>query len=136
VLVRVYLADEAGRDDVVRLIADPSVAKVTGSWTRIEVSGALVRAARSGRGEETNLLRLLDADLAGPVVVVDAPQEAVEREALSLVRRYALRATDAWHLAVASIAVPPLLHPGEPRAFASRDRAQRAVAEDLGFLPI
>jgi hypothetical protein len=43
---------------------------------------------------------------------------------------------DAWHLAVAAIVVPPLLEPGEPRAFASRDEAQRQVAEELGFVPI
>jgi hypothetical protein len=47
-----------------------------------------------------------------------------------------LRAMDAWHLAVAAIVVPPLLDPGEPRAFGSRDDAQRQVAEELGFVPI
>ena len=60
----------------------------------------------------------------------------VEQHALQLVRRHALCARDAWHLAVAAIVVPPLLDPGEPRAFASRDRAQRHVAEELGFVPI
>jgi hypothetical protein len=43
---------------------------------------------------------------------------------------------DAWHLAVATIVVPPLLNAGESRAFASRDEAQRHVAAELGFIPI
>ena len=136
VLARAYLVDEDGHQEASGLLADPDIATVTGTWTRIEVSGALVRAARTGRGDEKGLLALLDGDLAGPVIVVGAPQDQVEQHALQLVRRHALRAMDAWHLAVAAIVVPPLLEPGEPRAFASRDEAQRQVAEELGFVPI
>jgi hypothetical protein len=43
---------------------------------------------------------------------------------------------DAWHLAVAALVVPPLLESGELQAFASRDEAQREVAEELGFVAI
>lgn len=136
VLARAYLVDEDGYEDAKQLLGDPEVATVTGTWTRIEVSGALVRAARSGRGDERGLLELLDADLAGPVVVLSAPQEQVEADALRLVRDHALRAMDAWHLATAAITVPPLAKPDEPRAFASRDQAQRAVAEQLGFVAL
>ncbi len=136
VLARAYLVDEDGYEDANQLLGDPEVATVTGTWTRIEVSGALVRAARSGRGDERGLLELLDADLAGPVVVLSAPQEQVEADALRLVRDHALRAMDAWHLATAAITVPPLAKPDEPRAFASRDQAQRAVAEQLGFVAL
>lgn len=136
VLARVYLVDEDGHQEASALLGDPEVATVTGTWTRIEVSGALVRAARAGRGDEKGLLALLDADLAGPVVVLGAPQEQVEQHALRLVRRHALGAMDARHLAVAAIVVPPLLEPREPRAFASRDEAQRPVAEEPGFVPI
>lgn len=82
------------------------------------------------------MLALLDADLAGPVIVLGAPQDQVEQHALELVRRHALRAMDAWHLAVAAIVIPPLLEPGEPQGFASRDQAQRKVAEYLGFVAI
>jgi predicted nucleic acid-binding protein len=136
VLARAYLVDEDGHQQASALLADPDIATVTGTWTRIEVSGALVRAARTGRGDEKGLLALLDGDLAGPVIVVGAPQDQVEQHALQLVRQHALRAMDAWHLAVAAIVVPSLLEPGEPRAFASRDEAQRQVAEELGFVPI
>jgi uncharacterized protein len=136
VLARAYLVDEDGHQEASALLADPDIATVTGTWTRIEVSGALVRAARTGRGDEKGLLALLDGDLAGPVIVLGAPHDQVEQHALQLVRQHALRAMDAWHLAVAAIVVPPLLEPGEPRAFASRDEAQRQVAEELGFVPI
>ncbi|MBO0884891.1 MAG: type II toxin-antitoxin system VapC family toxin [Mycobacterium sp.] len=136
VLARTYLVDEDGHQQATALLADPEVATVTGTWTRIEVSGALVRAARAGRGDEKGLLALLDADLAGPVIVLGAPQDQVEQHALELVRRHALRAMDAWHLAVAALVVPPLLQPGEPQAFASRDEAQRKAAKDLGFVAI
>lgn len=86
VLARAYLVDEDGHQDAAGVLADPEIATVTGTWTRIEVSGALVRAARAGRGDEKGLLALLD--------------------------------------------------PSEQRAFASRVEAQRAVAQELGFVPI
>jgi predicted nucleic acid-binding protein len=136
VLARVYLIDEDGHQQATALLDDAEVATVTGTWTRIEASGALVRAARAGRGDEKGLLALLDADLAGPVVVLSAPQEQVEQHALELVRRHALRAMDAWHLAVAALVVAPLLEPDEPQAFASRDQTQRQVAEQLGFVAL
>ena len=136
VLARAYLSDEAGHEQAVALLADPEIALVTGTWTRIEVSGALIRAARRGRADEKGLLDLLDSDLAGPVTVLTAAQEHVERDALDLVRRHALRAMDAWHVAVAALVIPPLLHPGEARAFASRDVAQVKAAESLGFVAI
>jgi predicted nucleic acid-binding protein len=138
VLARAYLSDEDGHHEAVALLDDPEMVAVTGTWTRIEVSGALIRAARSGRADAGGLLALLDADLAvdGPVTVLSAPQEHVEEMALSLVREHALRALDAWHLAVASLTVPPLADAREQIAFASRDEAQSAVAVTLGFARI
>jgi uncharacterized protein len=135
VLARAYLPDEAGHDEASALLDDPEVALVTGSWSRVEVSGALVRAARVGRGDEKGLLALLDSDLGddGPVSVVSAAQETVEDRALGLVREHALRAMDAWHLAVAEIALPGLAEPGEGIGFATRDRDQSEVARLLGL---
>ncbi len=142
VLVRSYLIDEQGHDEAVALIDDPDIAAVTGSWTRVEVSGALVRASRQGRPnsgpDEEGLLAVLDSDLGidGPVTMVSAQQERVEDEALRIVRAHGIRAMDAWHLAVAKLTVPSLVEPGEEMAFASRDDHQRAVAEQLGFKPL
>ncbi len=135
-LARVYLSDEPGHEEAVALLEDPEHALITGTWTRVEVSGALVRASRASRGDETGLLALLDADLAddGPVTVIGAPQDAVEAHALDLVRAHAIRAMDAWHLAVASLVLPSLMESGETAGFATRGRAQGAVATILGLL--
>ena len=138
VLARVYLADEPGHEQATSLLADLEIGLITGTWTRIEVSGALVRAARSGRGDEAGLLELLDGDLGtdGPITVVAADQNEVEERALDLVREHALRAMDAWHLAVAVLTLPSLVEPGENVGFATRDEAQSGVAVSLGLRPV
>ena len=117
------------------MLEDPEIGLITGTWTRIEVSGALIRAARAGRGDETGLLALLDADLAvdGPVTVAAAAEEDVEAQALQLVRAHAIRAMDAWHLATAKLVAPSLIEPGEEVGFATRDGAQSTVAVVLGL---
>ena len=136
VLARAYLGDEDGSAEARRLLADPDVGKVTGPWTRIEVSAAIVRAARSGRRViRARALAELDADLEheGRVAVLSAPTEQLEERALELARTHGLRALDALHVALASIAIPPLVEGGEPLGFASRDGDQAAVAASLGF---
>lgn len=138
VLARSYLDDENGHKEAVALLDNPDMKHVTGKWTRIEVSGALLRAARSGRNEtdEQDLLAMLDVDLGaeGRVTELTVPQADVEKEALELVREHALRTLDAWHLAFASLTVPALAKPeGEEIGFASRDQGQAVVAELLGF---
>jgi uncharacterized protein len=138
VLARSYLHDEDGHYEAVALLGDPDCTPVTGTWTRIEVSGALIRAARSGRvdTDENDLLAVLDADLAtrGRVSELVVPRADAEERTLGLVREHALRTLDAWHLAVASLTVPALAQPEkEEIAFASRDEDQAAVAEQLGF---
>lgn len=135
VLASAYLADEHGHEQATLLLADLEIGLITGKWTRIEVSGALVRAARSGRGDEAGLLELLDGDLGtdGPVTVVVADQNEVEERSLQLVREHAIRAMDAWHLAVATLSLPSLVEPGEDVGFATRDEAQASVAASLGL---
>ncbi len=135
VLARAYLSDESGHGEIVAMLGDPELALITGTWTRIEVSGALVHAARAGRANQDGLLDLLDADLGldGPVTVVTAPQEDIETQALILVRAHAIRAMDAWHLATAALVAPSLVEPGEEVGFATRDQAQLAVAMTLGL---
>ncbi|MDA8046417.1 MAG: type II toxin-antitoxin system VapC family toxin [Actinomycetota bacterium] len=134
-LARAYLADEPGHEQATSLLANQEIGLITGTWTRIEVSGALVRAARAGRGDEAGLLALLDGDLGtdGSVTVVAADQGDVEERALGLVREHAIRAMDAWHLAVAALALPSLVEPGEDAGFATRDEARSSVAVSLGL---
>lgn len=136
VLARAYLGDEDGSAEAQRLLADPAIAKFTGRWTLIEVSSAIVRAARSGRRVvQAEALAELDADVCpeGRVAPLSAPAEQVEAKALDLARTHGLRALDALHVALASIAIPPLADRGEPLGFASRDGGQATVAESLGF---
>ena len=138
VLARSYLDDEHGHREAVALLENPEMKHVTGKWTRIEVSGALIRAARSGRNkaDEHDLLTMLDVDLGakGRVAELAASHANVEQRALALVRDHALRTLDAWHLAVASLTVPALAAPEQEQiGFASRDDDQAAVAEGLGF---
>ncbi len=135
VLAPAYLADEPGHEQATSLLADVEIGLITGNWTRIEVSGALVRAARAGRGDEPGLLELLDGDLGpdGPVTVVAADRKLIEERALHLVREHALWAMDAWHLAVAVPMLPNLAEPGEDIGFATRDETQSGVAVTLGL---
>jgi predicted nucleic acid-binding protein len=138
VLARSYLDDENGHEEAVALLNSPDITRVTGKWTRIEVSGALLRAARTGRNEtdEQDLLAMLDVDLGakGRVTELTTTQADIEKKALELVREHALRTLDTWHLAVASLTVPALAAPEQEEiAFASRDEHQAAVAEELGF---
>ncbi|HEU5127587.1 MAG TPA: type II toxin-antitoxin system VapC family toxin [Glycomyces sp.] len=133
-LVRAYLPDEQDHARACALLRDRDTVIVTGTWTRIEVAGALVRAARANRGDQMLLLDSWgrDTDAEGPVTVLSAPQEAVEADAHDLVVTYGIRAMDAWHLACASIVVPEIAG-DEPIAFASRDKEQAEVAAARGF---
>lgn len=134
-LVRRYLSDEPRDERVSQLVADPSVALVSGSWTRIEVTGALVRAGRASRGDTLTLLDQFDRDCAsagGEIILIDAEQASIEAIALAMVRRYGLRAMDAWHLACAHIARAELTT-AEPFAFLTHDAEQSAAAAILGF---
>lgn len=138
VLGRAYLPDEYGHAEARGLLEGSDLALVTGTWTRIEVSGTLVGAGRHGRGDVRALLRQLDADLgpAGRVSLLSAPQAEIEEGALELVRRHGVRSLDAWHLALARLTLRDLAGAGEPVAFATRDAAQATVARELGFEPL
>ena len=124
-LARAYLAEGPGHDQAASLLVNPDVVLITGAWTHIKASGALVRPIRAGRGDPTGLLELLDGDLGGddPATVVAANQDDVEERALGLVRERAIRATDAWRLVVAVLALPSLVEPGEDAGFATGDEA-------------
>lgn len=139
-LARAYLRDEDGSAEARRLLADRRIAKVTGRWTRIEVSAAIVRAARARRPvDRERALADLDNDLrhgSGRIEVITAPGLEIEARALAIAREHGLRALDALHVALAAIAVPKLADKGEPLGFASRDGDQATVAESLGFAAV
>jgi predicted nucleic acid-binding protein len=135
VLARAYLADEEGHADARALLDDADVAIVTATWTHVEVTGALARAARHGQRDAEPLLTVLDADVAdgGRVTLLRVPPLLLEHQARMIVRRHPVRALDALHLAVADQTLERLAEPGEPTAFATRDAAQAAAAEALGL---
>lgn len=136
VIARAFLVHESGHSAALALLRDPTHTAITGSWTRIEVSGALVRSARATGRTADDLLAALDADFVdagGSIGVVDAVQAEIEHVALTLVRRYGLRAMDAWHLACANLAFDELAEPGEELGFATRDSEQAAVAREFGY---
>jgi predicted nucleic acid-binding protein len=135
VLTSAYLPDEGAKHArSVKLLQDPGTAVITGTWGLIEVTGALVRAARAGRGDQMMLLNLWNADSSpgGPVSILSVPQQEVEAQALEIVIAYGIRAMDAWHLACAALLLPEIAGDEEP-AFASRDKEQAAVAKARGF---
>ena len=135
-LARAYFPDNDGHREALDLIGDPGVSWVTGTWTRIEVSGAMTRAA-SDKGRNAAIAHeVLDRDLdpnVGSIREVRAPQRDIERLALSISRRHVIRAMDAWHLACASLVLPRLAEAREAYGFATRDAQQAAVAEQLGL---
>lgn len=137
ILSRSYLTDEAGHEKARAIVQESEHNLITGSWTRIEVSGALVRSSRRTGRDPRELLAAFDSDLAdidGRVTVVDAEQAEIERIALELVRNFGIRSMDAWHLACARLALDELSEPGEGRGFATRDGEQAAVAREMGFV--
>lgn len=134
IVVRYYLVDEAGHPGVVEMFDDPDSAIVTSTWTRIECSGAMVRAARIRRVAAGPILARLDLDMsAGPITLVTAAQQDTERAALDIVRRYGVRALDAWHIAVASLVLPGLTGPADEAVFATRDADQARAATAVGL---
>jgi predicted nucleic acid-binding protein len=139
VLVRAYLPDEKGHDDARALLDGVEHLLVTSTWTVVEVTSALARAARGLRVEELDaVLAVFAADTGddGPVTLLRGDVGQVERVSTRIVKDHAIRSLDALHLAVAELAATPLLEPGQPLGFATRDDARRAVAEALGFVPL
>ncbi|MGW6278198.1 type II toxin-antitoxin system VapC family toxin [Kribbella sp. NPDC055071] len=133
VLARAYLPDEDGHEAASQLLFGED-ALVSSTWTLVEVTSALSRAARRGRGDLDSLLAAFESDTSadGPVTLLRPDQIAVETRAIEIAAHHALRSLDALHLAVAELAALPLAAP-EECGFATRDDAQAEVATKLGF---
>lgn len=139
VLARAYLPDEFGHETARELVAGSEHVLVTSTWTLVEVTSALVRAGRRRRGADVDaVLGLLASDTGadGPITLLSAEVDEMERRATEIVRAHALRSLDALHLAVAELSAVPLLEPGSSLALASRDADQAAAGLELGFIPL
>lgn len=136
VLVRAYLPDEEGHAAANDLLIGEH-ALVTSTWTLVEVTSALTRAARGGRADLDDLLAAFESDTAvdGPVTLLRADAVAVEARAIEIVREHGIRSLDALHVAVAGLAAMPLASP-EACGFASRDMTQAEVAAKEGFVVV
>jgi uncharacterized protein len=133
-VVRYYLPNDPGRNEVVALLNDDNVAVVTSTLTRIEASGALVRAARLARVDPGNALARLDQDFAdGVITLVGADQADIELNALHIVRTYGIRALDALHIATAQLVLTELAGPGDTSVFVSRNNEQANAAKRVGL---
>jgi uncharacterized protein len=133
-IVRYFLPNDPGSAEVAVLFADPDTALVTGTLTRIEVSGALVRAARNQRTSPKELLDRFDYELeSGLFTLVGADRDDTEQLALDLVRSYGIRALDAIHVATAKLTLPELVASADTALFLSRDAEQAAVAAKVGL---
>jgi uncharacterized protein len=134
-VVNAYLEDEPGHFESVALLTDSDTPVMSGTLTPLEVAGALVRAARAGRGDRNRLLAMLGDDIGhdGPVTILSTPQEQVEARAMQIVCETGLRAIDAWHIAAAEQLFHAVGEPGESLVFATRDKAQGDVARTMGF---
>ncbi len=138
VLARAYLADEPGHADAAALVRADHLL-VSGAWTSVEVTSALVRASRAGRlADLAGLLAVLASDTSddGPITLLRANGEALESRATQIIQEHALRSLDALHLAYAELSAAPLAERDEPIGFASRDAAQTAAAQARGFVII
>lgn len=140
VLGRAYLADEPGHAEALGLLEGEN-RLVTGTLTRIEVTGLLARAHRTGRLSEgiDEALDVLADDLGdqGAVIVVrPADPAGVEASALDIARAQGIRALDALHIAVALAVLPELAEPEDAVLFATRDADQALAARAAGLAVI
>jgi uncharacterized protein len=134
IVARYYLSGDVGHPAAAELFDDAETALVSATVTRIEVSGALVTAARSQNHDPGPVLSRLDADIAeGSLTLVAGDQGEVEAGALEIVRGHGVRALDAIHLATARLVLPELLGPGDVAVFLSADRRQSEAAAALGL---
>lgn len=134
VIVRRYLPGDEGHAEARALFHDPATATISSSLARIEVSGALVRAARHAGLDPAPLLADFDHDTDdGSPLILAADQGPVEVAALSLVRRHGLRALDAIHIAAAGVLFAELAGPDDTTMFISRDERQNEAARAHGL---
>lgn len=113
---------------------------MSGTWTHVEVTSALVRASRAGQLADLHgILAVLASDTSddGPVTLLQASREALESRAIQIVAAHALRSLDALHLAYAELVAAPLAERDEllhirPRARRPRRSRRRAQSRPSG----
>lgn len=135
VLVGLVLRDQYS-EEAATLLNTSGVTAITGSWTKLELASAIARNAKhTGVPDEGSLREAeeLFASDGGLVTLVDVAQADVEGVASGVIRRYQLRAMDAWHLSACAISFDTLAESGEVLGFATFDQEQALAARSLGW---
>ena len=97
-IVRRYKPTDTGHAEAVALFDDDTLSLVSSTLTYVEVSGALVRAARHLGIDQAPLLARFDEDVRnGKPRLIASRQRDVEAIALSVARENGIRALDALH---------------------------------------
>lgn len=134
-LVRAYLADEAGHDELRALLLNGTHPVVTSEIARIELGSAVESAARAGRiraGDRLSDRIAADTSENGVIFLAELRPRAIVPRAYDLVRTYRLRTLDAIHLAVA-LEDAPAFAGSEEVVLVTRDADQAAAARSLGL---
>jgi hypothetical protein len=130
-LARVYLEDEPDSDELRILLRESREAVMVSELVRVELARAVKNAERAGRIPDVSLVLLrIDADLAGPISVVDLDAPAILPRARELVLSHRIATLDAIHLAVA---LEEARRSSDPVVFVTRDDDQAVAAKALGF---
>lgn len=134
-LARAYFVDEVDHRALRGLLLDGDDPVVTSEIARLELTSAVLAAARAGRVRRpATVLARLDADCGdgGPLALVRLDPESVLPEAHRLLQAHPLRTLDAIHLAVALVELPGLADTTEI-GFVTRDETQALAARAEGL---
>lgn len=134
VIVRYYLPHDHGHQEAVHILRAPDTAFCTSALTRVEVTGALVRAERRSAQPFAGVFERIDEDFSGALVApISIDFEQAMGTALSIARSDGIRTLDACHIAAAEQILLALARSGDETFFLARDDAQRAVAVARGL---
>ena len=133
-ILRAYLADEDGHEQMRHLLAAHDISVVTSALADVEITAAVFAAARGGRIDDpAAAIAEIAADEGGPLVLIALDGAGVLALARALCERHRLRALDAIHLAVALTDAQELAD-GRPFVFITRDADQAAAARAEGLV--
>lgn len=134
-LVRLYLPDEIGHEELSRLFMDGEDPVVTSELSRLELTSILTSASRAGRlSDPAAVLARFDVDCSdeGPLSLVRLNPVADFPAAQRLLVAHRLRTLAALHLAVVLEEVRPLAG-GERVVVVTADEEQAEAAKAIGL---
>ena len=133
-VVRAYFKAEPDHAELRKLLREGVEPVVTSELTRVEFASAVAAAVRARKiREPRTMLARFDAECAaGSIGLLRLDTTVVLPMARQLVTEHSVHTLDAIHLAVALTRATDLAA-GEPVVVVTRDRAQAAVAKELGF---